>query len=58
MEDMFYYCSSLNELNISNFNINKETYTDRMFSGFSEKLKKKIKREFNNLYYGSYTLDD
>jgi len=29
-----------------------------MFSGFSEKLKKKIKREFNNLYYGSYTLDD
>ena len=39
---MFYECSSLKELNISNFTIKKEVFTTGIFEGCSNELKKKI----------------
>ena len=35
MESMFYLCSSLKELNLSNFNTNNVTDMNGMFSGCS-----------------------
>ena len=43
MSYMFYGCSSLNELNLSNFNTINVNYMMDMFSGCSDELKKKIK---------------
>ena len=43
MGNMFYGCSSLKELNISNFYINDETNMSNMLEGCTEELKKKIK---------------
>ena len=43
MNAMFKDCSSLKELNISNFNINKMEKSVFMFSGCSNDLKTKIK---------------
>ena len=43
MAGMFYGCSSLNELNLSNFNTNNVTDMSYMFDGCSDDLKKKIK---------------
>ena len=40
---MFYECSSLNELNISNFDTNNLHCMNDMFFGCSEQIKKKIK---------------
>ena len=42
MSYMFYKCSSLNELNLSNFNTNNVTNMKDMFSGCSDELKNKI----------------
>ena len=46
MSYMFYGCSSLKELNLSNFNTNNVRYMSNMFYGCSGELIKKI--NFNN----------
>jgi len=48
MSFMFYLCSSLKELKVSNFNINNANKMD-MFSGCSDELEKKFK-EKKNIY--------
>ena len=45
---MFCECSSLNELNLSNFNTNNVTYMDGMFSRCSDQLKMKIRSQYKN----------
>ena len=45
---MFYGCSSLKELNLSNFHTNKATDMLGMFYGCSELLKMKIKSQNKN----------
>ena len=45
MNSMFYNCSSLKELNISNFNINNVIDKKGMFNGCSDDLIKKIKKQ-------------
>ena len=49
MEYMFYGCSSLKELNLSNFNTNNVTNIYGMFYECSEQLKLKIKSQYKNL---------
>ena len=46
---MFYGCSSLKELNISNFNTNKVTTMYSMFYGCTDKLRKKITQQYKNI---------
>ena len=46
---MFENCSSLEELNLSNFNTNNVTHIKCMFYGCSEQLKNKIKSEYKNI---------
>ena len=45
MDRMFKNCSSLKELNISNFNINNVADMSYMFLGCSNELMEKIKRQ-------------
>ena len=40
---MFFGCSSLKDLNLSNFNINNDKKINDIFYGCSDKLKNKIK---------------
>ena len=53
MNNMFYNCSSLTSLNLSNFNINNVNNMNHMFSGMNRKNcklicnDKKILKEFN-----------
>ena len=47
---MFYECSSLKELNLSNFNTNNATDMRSMFSGCSDELKLKIRSQYKNFY--------
>ena len=49
MSCMFSNCSSLKELNLSNFNTNNVTNMNYMFSRCSEQLKLKIKSQYENL---------
>ena len=49
MGSMFWRCSSLKELNLSNFNTNNVTNMGYMFRGCSEQLKSKIKSEYKNI---------
>ena len=49
MRWMFSRCSSLEELNLLNFNIDNITDTNFMFFKCSYKLKKKIKEQNKNL---------
>ena len=53
---MFYKCSSLNELDISNFNINNnnEIITKDAFYGCSYELKEKILAQNKIFYYLLY----
>ena len=46
MSYMFAGCSSLKELNLSNFNTTNVTDMRNMFSGCSEQLIKKIKAQY------------
>ena len=46
---MFYECSSLKELNISNFKINNKTRVNSMFEGCSAQLITEIKNKFKYL---------
>ena len=48
MRYMFHKCSSLKELNISNFNTNNVTYMSYMFSYCSDELKMKIRSQYKN----------
>ena len=45
MRWMFFYCSSLKELNLNNFNTNNVTDMSDMFKGCSNQLKLKIKAQ-------------
>ena len=45
---MFSGCSSLKELNLSNFNTNNVTHMSYMFSKCSDELKLKIKSQYKN----------
>ena len=49
MGGMFCGCSSLKELNLSNFNINNITNMRGMFYGCSDQFKMKIKAQYKNL---------
>ena len=49
MSDMFSECSSLKELNLSNFNTNNVTNMRYMFSGCSDQFKNKIRTEYKNI---------
>ena len=49
MGGMFDGCSSLKELNLSNFNTNNVIDMRGMFIGCSEELKMKIKVQYNNI---------
>ena len=49
MFSIFCGCSSLKELNLSNFNINNSTYMRNMFSGCLDELKKEIKTKYKNI---------
>ena len=51
---MFSGCSSLKELNLTNFNTNNVTNMDSMFSGCSNDLKRKIKSEYKNIKDEAY----
>ena len=46
---MFSFCSSLKELNISNFNTNNATDMRGMFKGCSDQFKNKIRSEYKNI---------
>ena len=46
---MFLNCKSLEEINMFKFNKNKIKNIDNMFSGCSDKLKKKIKKQNQNI---------
>ena len=49
MVEMFYGCSSLNQLNLSNFNINYVTKMRYMFGECSNELIMKIKTLYKNI---------
>ena len=46
---MFSGCSSLKELNLSNFNTNNVTDMSYMFYGCSDQFKNKIRSEYKNI---------
>ena len=52
MSHMFSECSSLNELNLSNFNTNKVKLTKMsfMFFGCTDELKNKLKKQISCLF--------
>ena len=45
MRNMFYGCTSLKELDISNFKINDDTITIDMFKDCPNELKEKLKNQ-------------
>ena len=47
---MFHGCSSLKELNLSNFNTNNVTDMRGMFRGCLEELKLKLKSQFKGFW--------
>jgi surface protein len=49
MSGMFSGCSSLKELNVSNFNTNNVTYISGMFSGCTDIFQNKIKAQYKNI---------
>ena len=49
MSHMFSECSSLKELNLSNFNTNNVTDMSYMFAQCSDELKLKIRSQYKNL---------
>ena len=63
MFGMFDNCSSLKELNLSNFNTNNITSMNEMFSGCSEKLMNKViiqakSEKFKDLLYEMKNLNN
>ena len=48
MYNLFSQCSSLKELNLSNFNTDNVTDMDYMFSKCPDQLKLKIKSQYKN----------
>ena len=51
---MFYNCSSLKKLNLSNFNTNNVTNMIGMFDGCSDELKKIIIKNQNGYKFKKY----
>ena len=51
---MFCWCSSLNELNLNNFNTNNVTDMKGMFKGCSNQLKLKIKTQNKKLLESAF----
>ena len=49
MRDMFNGCSSLKELNLSNFNTNNVNYMGCMLGGCSDQFKNTIRSEYKNI---------
>ena len=49
MSFMFFGCSSLNELNLKNFNTINVIDMRQMFFGCSKELIKKIRNQYNNI---------
>ena len=49
MIGMFYECTSLEELNLSNFNFNNVNDMRDMFYGCSEQFQNKIKAKYKNI---------
>ena len=49
MGSMFYGCSSLKELNLSNFNTNNVINMGYMFSGCSDQFQNKIRDQYKNI---------
>ena len=49
MNKMFKDCSSLKELNISNFNSNNVNAKNNMFLGCSNELRNKVEFQLNNI---------
>ena len=47
---MFSGCSSLKELNLSNFNTNKVSVMKGMFYGCSDELKLKVRSQYKNFH--------
>ena len=54
MSDIFYGCTSLKELNLSNFNTNNVINMCSMFKGCSGDLKKKIISEYKNINHKAF----
>ena len=48
---MFNGCSSLKELNISQFNIDNIKYQKKIFSGCSDELKNQIEEKYKNINF-------
>jgi len=46
---MFEYCSSLKEINVSNFNIKNIGYFDMMFNECSEDIKMQVKSQIKDI---------
>ena len=46
---MFYNCSSLEELNLNNFNTNNVKYMNGMFNRCSDELIKNIRSKYKNI---------
>ena len=55
---MFDGCSSLKDLNLSNFNTNNVTNMISMFSGCSDQFKNKIRTEYKNIKEEAFNEDD
>ena len=58
---MFSGCSSLKELNLSNFNTNNVTNMDYLFSGCSDELKLLLQSQYKNFHeidFENYNNDD
>ena len=55
MSYMFYECSSLNYLDLSNFNTDKVITMYCMFTECSDKLKNKIKNKYKNIKENAFT---
>ena len=54
MRDMFYGCSSLKEINLSNFNTNNVTKMNGMFYECSNELKMKIQEQIEYIYWEAF----
>ena len=48
MYGMFAYCSSLKEINLSNFNTNNVINMGHMFAECSDELKLKLRNQYKN----------
>ena len=55
MKGMFLGCTSLQELNLNNFNINNATEMAQMFIGCPNELVMKIKTQYKNIKEAAFS---